>query len=592
MTNPLIDDRLVDFLLHELVDISDPKLVPPGADHDVETYSLYLAGARRLAREKLFPTYRAMDLDPPELVDGRVVVHPSMQELWPLLVDLGCLAATRPEDVGGQDFPHTVQLAATAYLMAGNLCAYGYAGLTTGAAHLIEAFGSDALKETYLERMYDGTWTGTMALTEPDAGSGLGDLRSTAKPNDDGSYSLRGSKIFISGGDQNFTDNVVHLMLARIEGAPSGTKGISLFVVPRVRPDGTHNDVSVAGVIHKIGWKGLPSLALNFGERGECKGWLVGEANRGLRYMFQMMNEARLMVGVNAVATSSAAYHESLRYARERRQGRTWSDPKADSAVSIIEHPDVRRMLLRQKAIFEGSFGLVLLAGRYADIARSSEHEAERTRAELLLDLLTPVAKTYPSEKGFDATALAVQILGGYGYTNEYLPESYLRDQKLNTIHEGTTGIQSLDLLGRKVMAKNGAALRAFQEEVNSAATSAHQQGLDVEADALTDAMKRVGALTMELGMKGMKGDVESMLSHSADYLELFGTFVMAWTWLRMMSAAKSSLDEKRGDEAFLRGLLQAGRYYFATELPRIEALANLVQSGERSYLDMQSDWF
>ncbi|MCA9674536.1 MAG: acyl-CoA dehydrogenase, partial [Myxococcales bacterium] len=453
-TNPLLDDRDVDFVLHEVLDVTALTRLPYFADHDRDTFDLVIGGARRFARDVLFDTYRPLDEAPPRLVDGRILVHPKLREVFPALLGLDLIAAPRPVAVGGQQLPLTVFNAAVAYLMAANLGVYGYLGLTQGAAHLIEAFGDDALRATYLARMYAGTWTGTMALTEPQAGSSLADVQTTATPTADGHYLIRGNKIFISGGDHDLADNVVHLTLARIAGAPPGTRGISLFCVPRLRPEGgalVDNDVATAGMIHKIGWKGLPSLALNYGERDDCRGWLVGEPHRGLAYMFQMMNEARLMVGLNGVATASVAYHEAVAYARTRPQGRPAGakDPTAPP-VPIVAHADVRRMLLRQKAIVEGGLGLIVRCCWYADVAGHGDPAidlgVDPAQAALLLDLLTPVAKSFPAEKGFEANALAVQIHGGYGYSSEYLPEAWLRDQKLNSIHEGTTGIHALDL--------------------------------------------------------------------------------------------------------------------------------------------------
>ncbi|MCH9685632.1 MAG: acyl-CoA dehydrogenase, partial [Deltaproteobacteria bacterium] len=449
--NPLVDDRDIEFLLYDVHDAEALAGLPAFAEHDRETFELFVSSARRLAREALWPAYRVMDENPPKLEGGRVRAHAVMHEIWPRMVDLGLLAVTRPESVGGLSLPLLVSTAADAYLMAGNLSAFGYVGLTRGAAHLLEAFGSEQLRERFMEPMLEGRWTGTMALTEPQAGSSLADVTTKATPTGDGHYRISGAKIFISASDHGITDNVVNMTLARIEGAPAGTAGISLFAVPQRREqDGgwIDNDVSVAGAIHKIGWRGLPSLALSFGERDDCHGWLVGPEHRGLACMFQMMNEARIMVGLNAVATSSVAYHQSLLYARGRPQGRPIGvkDP-AQPPVAITQHADVRRMLLRQKAIVEGGLSLVMQAARWADVAAHGDGP-ERERAAALLDFITPIAKSFPAERGFDANALALQIHGGYGYSSEYLPEAWLRDQKLNSIHEGTTGIQALDLLG------------------------------------------------------------------------------------------------------------------------------------------------
>jgi alkylation response protein AidB-like acyl-CoA dehydrogenase len=590
-SNPLIDDGLVDFLLYSVLDAESLCELEAYQQHSKETFDLYIDSLRRFARQDLFPTYRPMDEAPPVFRDGRIHTHPALPRLFEQMVELGVLTASRPESVGGQQMPMLVNTLASAYLMAANLGAYGFIGLTRGAAHLIEAFGTDEVKERFMTRMYEGEWTGTMALTEPQAGSSLGEIATSATPTDDGHYLIKGSKIFISGADHGITENIVNLTLARIDGAPGGTKGISLFAVPRLREQGgslVSNDVTVAGMIHKIGWKGIPSLALEFGDEGDCHGWLVGEPNQGLRYMFQMMNEARIMVGVNATATASVAYHESLAYALERKQGRKLGTQGGDQ-VSIIEHADVRRMLLRQKAIVEGSLALLGTVSRYADISKHGTSEEERERAELLLNLLTPVAKTFPAERGFEANTLAVQIHGGYGYTSEYLPEAYMRDQKLNSLHEGTNAIHSMDLLGRKVMSKGGAPLRALAEEIGSTVGRAREAGCDPElCTALEEAVATVGSTTMELGQRGMAGDAEGMLGHSWDYLDMFATLVIGWQWLNMAAVARTapiSEERKRATEA-------ATQYWIRTEIPRIPLLANLCRTNEDSYINAKPGWF
>jgi butyryl-CoA dehydrogenase len=597
MPNPLISDRELAFLLDEVLDLGALLAWPAFAEHDRTSIEAYLDACRRFAREALWPSYRAIDAEPPSFRDGRVHVHPRLHELWPRLRELGVIGATRPAAVGGQELPLTVALAAQLYLMAGNLSAYGYAGLTSGAAHLVEAFGSDALRARYLPAMYEGRWTGTMALTEPHAGSSLADLTTAAVPAGD-HYLLSGAKIFISGGDHDLAENIVHMVLARIAGAPPGVKGISLFLVPARRPEGDRlvpNDVRVTGLIHKIGWRGIPSLALGFGDEGDCHGWLVGEPHRGLSYMFQMMNEARIMIGANAIATASVGYHESLAYARERPQGRP-ADARADAArpqISIIEHADVRRMLLRQKAIVEGGLLLVLHAARLADAAEHAPAAEERARARRQLDLLTPIVKTFPAERGFEANALALQIHGGYGYSSEYVPEALLRDQKLNTIHEGTTGIQGLDLLGRKAMAEGGLALRELIGEVETACARAAAAGIDgAWIAALREASATVGALTAALGARGLAGDVAGMLLHSADYLELCSIWVVGWLWLAQAAVARAALAAGRSDAAFYEGKLAAAQYWLRTELPRVAHLAALCRDAEDSYARMRPEWF
>ena len=599
--NPLIDDRDVEVILDELLDLSVLR-APYFADHDRETYQLVIESARSLARDALFPAYRTLDAAPPVLADGKVTVHPALHGLFAQLVELGFAAAPRPYDVGGAQLPLVVCSLAASYLMAANLSVYGYIGLTQGAAHLLEAFGSPELRATYMAPLYRGEWTGTMALTEPQAGSSLADITTTATPAGD-HYKIRGAKIFISAGDHDLTDNIVHMTLARIEGAPPGMKGVSLFCVPKRRVEAgalVDNDVSVTGLVHKIGWRGLPSILLAYGERGDCRGWLVGEPHQGIRYMFQMMNEARIMVGLNGVATASVAYHEALAYARERKQGRPLG-AKDGPPVAIVEHADVRRMLLRQKAIVEAGLALVARVSLFSDLAQHAGDD----NAQLLLDLLTPVVKSFPAERGFEANALAIQIHGGYGYSSEYLPEAWLRDQKLNSIHEGTTGIQAADLLGRRAVAKGGAALVALGREIEKACERAREANLIADRHAaghstdrvdpawiaaLEHAVRSVGELTGQLATRGD-------LTHATDYLELFSIVVIAWQWLELAAVATEALAGTlpRGaaprDAGYYRAKLAAAKYWMHTELPRVAHLATLCRTAEDSYAALDPTW-
>jgi alkylation response protein AidB-like acyl-CoA dehydrogenase len=598
MPNPLLNDRDVEFVLYEILEAGRLCELPDFADHSRETFDLFLGSAKKFAREVLYPAYKPMDELPPKLEGENVKVHPLMKALYPRLVELGMMSATRPVDVGGQQLPFTIASAAGAYLAAANLSAAGYLMLTTGAARLIESFGNAWLKAHFMQPMYAGTWTGTMALTEPQAGSSLTDVKTKATPRADGRYSIRGSKVFISGGDQDITENIVHLTLARIEGAPAGIKGVSLFAIPKLRPeDGklVPNDCTTAGVFHKIGYRGLPSIALNFGDKDDCLGWLVGEPNRGIRCMFQLMNEARVGVGMQGVATAGVAYQEALEYAKSRPQGRPLDqrDPTTPQ-IPIIEHNDVRRMLLRQKAIVEGGFSLLLATARYFDLSEHAASADERKRAAALLDLLTPVAKSFPAEKGFESNVLAVQVHGGYGYTSEYLPEAWMRDQKLNSIHEGTSGIQSMDLLGRKVVAEGGSYLRQFVEEVTATSARARSAGVDPAwCDAVDRASAEVAELTTTLAMRGLSGDITGMMLHSFDYLDLFGTYVIGWQWLVQATVAKIGLERGSAvDRAFYEGKLHAAQYWIKTELPRIAYLSTLAAEGEDSYAKIPAESF
>lgn len=589
MTNPLLDDRTVSFLLYDVLDVTRLTALPTFAEHSRETFDMYLGAVRDFSRRVLFPLYKTLDAEPPRFEDGRVLVHPRMRAVYDALTDLGIARVSRPTNVGGQCLPLAVSCFSMAYISAANGSASGFTMLASGAAHLLEAFGSDHLRSTYMTKLYDGTYTGTMALTEPQAGSSLADVETRATPMPDGSHRLVGSKIFISGGDHDLTPNIVHMVLARIDGAPPGTKGISLFCVPKLREENgalVPNDVTITGLIHKIGWRGLPSVALSFGDRGDCHGYLVGEPHRGLSYMFQMMNEARISVGISGVATASVAYHEARAYAEGRPQGRALGTKGEGRQVPIIEHADVRRMLLRQKAIVEGGLLLVARASMYADLAAHAASEAERRKAQLLLDLLTPIAKSFPAEKGFESNVLAVQIHGGYGYTSEYLPEAWMRDQKLNTIHEGTTGIQGMDLLGRKAVAGGGAALAALRAEIEATAARAKEFGVAKDlVDAVTSALSEVESLTMHLAQLGLSGDVAGMMLHSTDYLDLASVLVIAWQHLDMAAAAaRKGVGASDEDAAFLRGKLRAAEYFIRTEVPRLFMLSALCRSGEDSY--------
>jgi len=592
--NPLLDDRTVTFLLDEVLDLrAHLAAIPYFEGHDREGVEVLLAMVRKLARRVLYPTYKAQDEQPPMFRDGRVFLHPSFHAAWPALVETGLLSATRPVEHGGQQLPFVVHAVAAAYLGAANLNLVGLAMLTSGAAHLVEAFGDDALRAAWMAPLYAGTWTGTMALTEPQAGSSLADVETTARRAEDGSYRVRGSKIFISGGDHDLGGNVVNLALARIvdpDGhAIPGTRGLSLFVVPRLRLEGAElvdNDVVTTQVIHKIGWRGLPSIALSFGDRDDCHGYLVGPPGRGMPQMFQMMNEARVGVGVAATATASAAYHESLAYAFARPQGRDPRHRDGGPQVPIVAHADVRRMLLRQKAIVEGSLALSLTAARLVDVAAHHPDDATRKTSQRLLDLLTPIVKSFPAERGFESVALALQIHGGYGYSSEYPVEAWLRDQKLNSIHEGTTGIQGLDLLGRKVVAGGGEALSLLLAELATTAGRAEAAGVDPAwGAALRAAGDRLAATTMALGQRGLGGDVEGMLLHSHDFLELASIVVIMWQHLGLAAAAQAGL-ARGGPEtpAFYDGKLRAAQYWVTHELPRVDHLADLCVRAEGSY--------
>ena len=434
----------------------------------------------------------------PQFDGQQVTLLPEVKDALDALRATGFLAAGKDYEYGGMQLPSLISFACLSLFKSANIATSSYAMLTTANANVIERFGSASQKRKYLQALFEGRTFGTMALTEPQAGSSLSDLVTSATPNADGTYSIRGNKIFISAGDHELSENIVHLVLARIPGGPPGVKGISLFTVPKyhVNDDGSRgarNDVALAGLIHKMGWRGTTSTMLSFGEHGECIGELIGEPHQGLAYMFHMMNEARIGVGLGAVMLGYRGYLASLDYARERPQGRhpTNKNP-LDPQLPLIEHADVRRMLLAQKAYVEGAYALCLYAARLVDEQKTGEDETARAEAGLLLDLLTPIVKSWPSQWCLEANSLAIQIHGGYGYTREYPVEQFYRDNRLNMIHEGTHGIQAIDLLGRKVVMKQGAALELLGREIRSTIEDARgHAALHAHADSLEASMAR-----------------------------------------------------------------------------------------------------
>lgn len=581
MSEKFAGRRNLDFLLHEVHRVERLSNLPYYEDHTRETYDLVLNTALKMAHDLMYPYLQEMDQKAPELEDGHVKVHPVVKDIMREWGEGGWIGASMPYEVGGQQLPTSVAMACNYVFAAANFSSTGFPLLTAGAAHLVLSFGSKELQETYVPRMLEGKWQGTMALTEPQAGSSLSDIVTRAEPTEHGYYRMRGQKIFISAGDHNGAENIVHMMLAKIKGAPAGAKGISLFLVPKRRINGDagleSNDVTVTTVYHKLGYRGCPITQLSIGENDDCRGYLVGEPHKGLSYMFQMMNEARLGVGMQAAGIASAAYYASLEYAKERPQGRKLSNKDvALPQIPIIEHADVRRMLLFQRAVVEGSLSLILQCCLYADLSRTVDEE-QSLRYSLLLDLLTPVAKTYPAETGTLSVSQGLQILGGYGYCREFPLEQYYRDIRIHSIHEGTTGIQALDLLGRKVVMKNGQAMILFMEEVNTVIGKALQhQELKPYAERLKESLDTLRKVTMHLVQFAMKREVEIFLADATLYLEFFGINVVAWQWLAQGVAACEALKTECGeqDRRFYKGKIHTMRYFFHYEMPKTHGLA------------------
>ncbi len=598
MATQYISLRHLRFLLFEVLDAPGLQQYHYFNAYDREAFDLALDAARQIGDTHLFPYYREMDRNKAYYDNGEVKVHHSVRPAMLAFGEGGWISATDSFEAGGQQMPLTLFNAALMVFYAANSNTPPHAFLTQGAARLLRSFGSEALQNRFIPHMYAGVWQGTMALTEPQAGSSLSDIVTTAKPQPDGCFLIKGQKIFISGGDHNAVDNVVHLMLARIEGAPPGAKGISLFAVPKFREENgalVSNDVSTAGIYGKMGQKGYVAAHLQIGENDNCRGWLVGEPHRGLAYMFQMMNEARIGTGLMAAATASGAYYAALEYTRQRLQGRHPSNKDLSlPQVSIIEHADVRRMLLFQKSVIEGSFALLLQCSRYADLEKHAQG-AEQRKAHLLLELLTPVAKSFPSEMGTLAVSAGMQCLGGAGYCDDFPLEQYYRDIRVNSIYEGTTGIHGIDLLGRKVMMENGEAAALFAQEISDTVNKAMQlEPLRPMALALGDAAGQLQKATIHLFQLAANERPEAFLADATLYLELFGLVSIAWQWLLMAIAAQQALPEAAGDQekAFYQGKILTARYFMEYELPKTKGLLQRLTSSERVTLNVQSPHF
>ena len=579
-----IPRRDLDFQVFEVLDAEGLCRLPRYAEHDRQVLDGVIDSAYRIAEERFEPYAAACDVQEPRIADGRVWMIPETKQAYDAYNKASFTAATFDAEDGGMQLPLLIAKAASAVFSSANVAFHSYSTLTAGAANLLITFGSQEQRERLARPMLAGRFTGTMCLSEPHAGSSLTDIRCQALPQADGSYLLTGSKMWISGGDHQLAETIVHLVLAKIPGGPPGVHGISLFAVPRdlVDDDGTvgpDNDVRLAGINHKMGWRGTVNCVLSFGEQGRCRAELVGLAHHGLEYMFQMMNAARLGVGMNAVALGYAGYLHALAYARERPQGRPVGsrDPKSPP-VPILRHGDVRRMLLAQKCWVEGGLALVLYCARLCDEERCAEDPAARQALHLLLELLTPIAKSWPSEFCLEANKLAIQVHGGYGYTRDYPVERLYRDNRLNHIHEGTHGIHGLDLLGRKVSLQGGAAMRELAVRImETIALARAESELTGLADALHAALGDIGRTT-ELLVGEIGKDPERALANATLYLDSLGHVVVAWRWLAQGLAAVRA-QSGSADRDFYAGKLAACRFFFRHELPRIAPDLALLRS-------------
>ena len=607
----------VDFLLHDWLNVGSLQQRERFADHSRETFDAVLDTCERIAREKYAPFNRLVDTQEPHFDGERVILPQATHEAQRAYAESGMLSAAQDYDVGGMQLPYTVEAAANAFFAMASV-SIGSGMLTTGNANLLMAHGTELQKQVFALNEFNGRFSGTMCLSEPQAGSSLSDVATRAVPDGEGAeadplgprYRLKGNKMWISAGEHELTENIIHLVLAKIPGPdgqlPPGVKGISLFIVPKklVGTDGqltgARNDVALAGLNHKCGWRGTTNTLLNFGEGkypvaspGSAQpapgaiGYLVGRPGEGLRCMFHMMNEARIGVGMAATMLGMAGYHASLDYAKNRPQGRPMGPGGKDPAqpqIRIIEHADVKRMLLAQKSYCEGALALELYCARLVDEQHTGTPEAV-DEARLLLEVLTPIAKSWPSEWCLEANSLAIQVHGGYGYTRDFPVEQYWRDNRLNMIHEGTHGIQGMDLLGRKVLMENGRGLQLLAGRINATIERAIQvPELAVHANALGQALAQVGAATKAAWATGNPSDA---LANAVPYLQAFGHTVLAWIWLDVALTAQAA-----ADSAARTGRLAAMRFFFNYELPKIGAWLQVVSSRDQTCAALPEEAF
>jgi alkylation response protein AidB-like acyl-CoA dehydrogenase len=578
MAQVTADRRDIEFVLYEQFDTEAVLEQERYKGFNRKMFDLILKEARNFATKEILPTYAEGDRNGARFEDGMVKAPECYRRAFDLFREGEWSSLTEDPEYGGQGLPHLVNLAACEYLMGTNFAFSSYTLLGHGTGKMIELFGTDKQKELFLKKLYTAEWGGTMLLTEPGAGSDVGALTTSAVNNGDGTYSISGSKIFITAGDHDLTDNIVHPVLARIEGAPAGTKGISLFIVPKiwVNDDGSlgePNDVVCTGIEEKMGLHGSATCSLTLGGKGRCRGILLGEENKGMKVMFHMMNEARLGVGIQAFAHASAAYLYALDYARQRHQGRALEKmfEKEAPQVPIIQHPDVRRMLLWMKAYVEGMRSFSYFVAEGLEITELDLPDETRQLRQDLVDLLTPVLKTYNAVYGFKVCVTAMQVFGGYGYTQEYPVEQLARDCKIASIYEGTDGIQAMDLLGRKLGMKKGTVFLAFIEQVQKVIERARTtDDLKELADDVTPALDLLGQTAMHLGQTAMSAEFKTAFAHSVPFLEVMGDVVMAWMllWRAAAASEKIKAGAKKKDLAFYEGQIKSAEFFIQGELP------------------------
>jgi alkylation response protein AidB-like acyl-CoA dehydrogenase len=608
-----IDKRDIQFCIFEYLKAEELCKLPIFSEFNKELLDMVIDESIKLAVDVVAPLNLILDRDGAKFEDGKVTMPAECHKAYKRFCEGGWVSPTANPEHGGQGLPFLFGASITEIQASASISFLMTPGLTRAASHVVEVHGTDELKKLYVDKMNTGTWGGTMCLTESSAGSAVGDLKSKAKKEGD-QYFIEGEKIFISSGEHDLTENIVHLVLARLEGAPKGIKGISLFLVPKIKvnPDGSlgeANNVICGNIEHKMGIKGSPTCTMVFGADGPCQGYLIGEENEGIKYMFQMMNEARIGVALQGLAAASASYQEAIQYAAERVQGVDITQMKDVDAprVAIIKHPDVRRNLMLMKSMVEGMRAMTYFTAKCSDLAEHAEDEGERKKYRNMLELLTPICKAYCSDQGFKVTELGMQVFGGYGYTQEYPMELYCRDVKITSIYEGTNGIQALDLLGRKLTTKGGAVFMTFLMHVNDFINEHKEHPTLGEYVAkLEKARDVLSQVVMHVQKCGMEGDVYYPVLQATPFLELFGTLVVDFflqdqalvaeeKLAEIFKNANASSDEDKKktiaenpDAKFYDGKLHSMKFFTDIQLPRINSIAESIMGGNRSALDIQ----
>jgi alkylation response protein AidB-like acyl-CoA dehydrogenase len=578
MTQLIADRRDIDFVLYEQMNSADLVRESKFAGFNKKTFDMVISEARHFSLKEILPTRVDGDRIGVQFKDGKVKVPESYHRVHRLLLEGEWTSLMEAPEVGGQGLPHIISRAATEYLVGANGTAVGYGKMGHGTGKMIELYGTPAQKELFLKKLYAGHWGGTMLLTEPNAGSDVGALTTTARKNADGTYSITGTKIFITNGDHDLSENIIHPVLARVEGAPSGTRGISIFIVPKIRVEadgrlGEPNDVVCTGIEEKMGIHGSATCSLALGGKGKCRGYLLGEENRGMRIMFHMMNEARLDVGFQGLMAGSNAYLYALEYARKRLQGRELGAGKdaPDIQVPIIRHPDVRRMLLWMKAHVEGMRSLIYYVCALFDRMDGSADPDVKARCNAMAELLTPVVKAYCSDRGFELCVQAIQVFGGYGYIREYPVEQLARDCKIASIYEGTNGIQAMDLLGRKLGLQQGQVFGALLGEIQHIVAQAREMSeLGSLAADTEEALNQFKQTAAHMAKTAVSAEFKTAYAHAHPFLEVTGDVIMAWMllWRAVCAARKLSSQGSGKDAVFYQGQIKSAEFFITTVLP------------------------